>query len=262
MIDLSHTLASTGMSTWPGHPVFSSYNTESIPESRSNVTALSFGSHTGTHLDAPSHFMADGQSVDALDIGRLFGPAVVVDVRTKGPRERIAWDDMKKYEGEMREGVIVLICTGWSRFWGKENYGDHPFLDVDAARELVARGIRVIGLDALSPDEMKVGAAASDCGSGVHGVILGAGGAIAENLCRLDEVLHLAKPVVSLLPLKIGGCDGSPIRAVAFDVSESELQCDPLTLMRRTGDSGRAVLDWKTETELGHMYEPPTNSCP
>ncbi|KAF9222472.1 putative cyclase [Gyrodon lividus] len=217
IIDLSHTLTAIGlMSTWPGHPTFSATRTSSIPEQRSNVTALSFGSHTGTHIDAPSHFIGDGEAVDVFDLHRLFGRAVVVDVRKKGPRERITWDDVQKYEDKLGEGVIVLICTGWSRFWGYANYGDHPFLDVDVARKLVERGVRVIGVDALSPDEMKVGEEESE-DSGVHGVILGAGGAIAENLRGVEEVIGMEKPVVSLLPIKIGGCDGSPIRAIAFE---------------------------------------------
>ncbi|KIJ15607.1 hypothetical protein PAXINDRAFT_169057 [Paxillus involutus ATCC 200175] len=207
IIDLSHTLTTVGlMSTWPGHPTFSATQTSSIPEQRSNVTALSLGSHTGTHIDAPSHFMADGETIDEFDLRRLFGRAVVVDVTKKGHRERITWDD----------GVIVLICTGWSRFWGQTNYGDHPFLDVDVARKLVERGVRVIGVDALSPDEMKIGEEESE-DIGVHGVILGAGGAIAENLRGLEEVMGMERPVVSLLPIKIGGCDGSPIRAIAFE---------------------------------------------
>lgn len=204
------------MSTWPGHPTFAAVKTSSIPEQRSNVTALSFGSHMGTHIDAPSHFIAEGETIDAFDLNRLLGRAVVVDVRGKRPRESITWADMQKYEEKLCEGVIVLICTGWSQFWGQANYGDHPFLDVDAARKLMERGVRVIGLDSLSPDEMKVGE--EECeDSGVHGVVLGAGGAIAENLRGVEEVIGMERPVVSLLPIKIGGCDGSPIRAIAFE---------------------------------------------
>ncbi|KAF9237885.1 glycoside hydrolase family 31 protein [Melanogaster broomeanus] len=129
-------------------------------------------------------------------LSRLFGRAVVVDVRGKRPREMITWVDVQKYEDKLCEGVIVLICTGWSQFWGQTNYGDHPFLDVDVARKLVERGVRVIGLDALSPDEMKVGE--EECEDiGVHGVILGAGGAIAENLRRVEEVIGMERPVLS-----------------------------------------------------------------
>ena len=216
IIDLSHTLSTTGMSIWPGHPAFSSFK---LPTKRS-VTALSFGSHTGTHIDAPSHFIANGLAIDEVDLQRLFGRAVVVDVRGKGARERITWEDVKGYEEELREGVIVLICTGWSRYWGTATYGDHPFLDPDAARGLVARGVRVIGVDTFGPDEMKFGEdGVEEMAEGVsaHEVILGAGGLIAENLRGVEEVIGLERPIVSLLPVKIGGCDGAPIRAIAFE---------------------------------------------
>ncbi|KAF8552959.1 putative cyclase [Imleria badia] len=213
IIDLSQTLSTTGMSTWPGHPSFSSYKLQD----KRNVTALSFGSHTGTHLDAPSHFIANGLAIDELDLKQLFGRAVVVDVRGKGPRERIAWEDVRECEAKLGEGVIVLICTGWSRFWGTDAYRDHPFLDVEVARKLVERGVRVIGVDTLGPDEMRVGDAEVEEGVTAHEVILGAGGMIAENLRGVEEVIGLERPVVSLLPVKIGGCDGAPIRAIAFE---------------------------------------------
>lgn len=211
IIDLSHTLNATGMSTWPGHPTFSSHRVQD----KRNVTALAFGSHTGTHLDAPSHFIANGLTIDELNLGHLFGRAVVVDVRDKGAREAIAWEDVKGYEDKLGEGAIVLICTGWSRYWGTAKYGDHPFLDPDAARKLVERGVRVIGVDTLGPDEMRIGEEAE--GVSTHEVILGAGGAIAENLRGVEEVLGMDRPMVSLLPVKIGGCDGAPIRAMAFE---------------------------------------------
>lgn len=214
IIDLSHTLNGTGMSIWPGHPAFSSYKVQD----KRNVTALSFGSHTGTHLDAPSHFIPNGLAIDELDLKQLFGRGVVVDVRGKGPRERIGWEDVKGCEEKLGEGVIVLICTGWSRYWGTETYRDHPWLDSDAARKLVERGVRVIGVDTLGPDEMKIGEVEAEAeGISAHEVILGVGGMIAENLRGVEEVIGLEKPIVSLLPVKIGGCDGAPIRAIAFE---------------------------------------------
>jgi len=187
----------------------------SIPEHDANVTAISLGSHTGTHIDAPNHFIADGLSIDKYDLNKLMGRALVIDVRGKKARETITWEDMEKWEGEMHEGVIVLMCTGWSQYWGKDQYEEHPFIDLNAAKKLIERGVRVIGCDTLSPDEM--------CSptSEVHKVILRAGGAIAENLRGVEEVLGLKEPVVSLLPLKLDSCDGSPIRAIAWSAEEA-----------------------------------------
>lgn len=213
IIDLSHTLGPTGMTIWPGHPAFSSFKLQT----KRSVTVLSFGSHTGTHIDAPSHFIADGLAIDEVDLQRLFGRAVVVDVRGKGARERITWEDVKGCEDKLGEGVIVLLCTGWSRYWGTDTYREHPFLDPDAARRLVERGVRVIGVDTLGPDEMKLDGEEEAEGVSAHEVILGAGGLIAENLRGVEEVIGMERPIVSLLPIKIGGCDGAPIRAIAFE---------------------------------------------
>lgn len=181
-----------------------------IQEHQKNVTAISLGSHTGTHIDAPNHFIADGLSIDKYDLNKLMGRALVIDVRGKKARELITWEDMKRWEEEMKDGVIVLICTGWSQYWGKDHYEEHPFIDLNAAKKLMETGVRVVGCDTLSPDDM--------CSptSEVHKVILGAGGAIAENLRGIEEVLELEDPVVSLLPLKLDDCDGSPIRAIAW----------------------------------------------
>ncbi|KAG0702929.1 putative cyclase [Suillus ampliporus] len=194
MIDLTHTLTTSTeapMSIWPGHPTLEMRKVASIPEQNANVTAISLGSHTGTHIDAPNHFIADGLTVDKYDLNKLIGRALVID-------------------GELHEGVIVLICTGWSQYWGKENYGQHPFVDVNAAEKLMEKGVRVVGCDTLSPDDICSPA------SQVHKVILGAGGVIAENLRGIEEVLGLKDPFVSLLPLKLDNCDGSPIRAIAW----------------------------------------------
>ncbi|OAX35970.1 putative cyclase [Rhizopogon vinicolor AM-OR11-026] len=218
MIDLTHTLTTSTeapMSIWPGHPRLQMNKIASIPEHDANVTAISLGSHTGTHIDAPNHFIADGLSIDKYDLNKLMGRALVIDVRGKKARETITWEDMEKWEGEMHEGVIVLMCTGWSQYWGKDQYEEHPFIDLNAAKKLIERGVRVIGCDTLSPDEM--------CSptSEVHKVILRAGGAIAENLRGVEEVLGLKEPVVSLLPLKLDSCDGSPIRAIAWSAGEA-----------------------------------------
>ena len=97
-------------------------------------------------------------------------------------------------------------------------YRDRPYLDAEAAKRLLALGVRVIGLDTLSPDEVTPQREGAD----VHRAVLGNGGIIVENLARLDALVdsgwkHIT---VSLLPLNLGGCDGSPLRAVAWEGTE------------------------------------------
>jgi kynurenine formamidase len=137
-----------------------------------------------------------------------------------GERERIGWDELKEWEGEMKEGVAVLLYTGWSEHWCTPKYYNHPFLDRGAAERIMGTGVRVIGVDTLSPDETHEDHE-NDFGLadfGVHEVVLGAGGVIVENLSNLGEVaMGRGRGFVgSFVPLSIGGCDGSPIRAFAW----------------------------------------------
>ena len=102
---------------------------------------------------------------------------------------------------------IVIIDTGWARWFGQEHRLRHPALAPSAARELVSRGMRVLAVDTLSPDP--TGGDASP----VHDEVLGADRLIVENLRGLEGLP--GRLVVGFFPLKLGG-DGAPIRAVAF----------------------------------------------
>jgi kynurenine formamidase len=79
-----------------------------------NVLALELGSHTGTHVDAPYHFEADGERLEDLDLGRFLGPAVIADVTGHGDREPIGWDALSPHAERMRPGTILVLRTGWS----------------------------------------------------------------------------------------------------------------------------------------------------
>ena len=170
------------------------------------VTHLHLGSHSGTHLDAPSHVVEDGATVDALPLHLLVGPAVVVDLRDLGPREPVGWERLVAHA---RPGRMLVLHTGWDRSWGTVAYEDHPYLSAEAAWELVDAGVRVVGIDALSIDE--TGGEAFPA----HEALLGAGGAVVENLRNLAALDH-PEPVLSVLPLPLRGVDGSPVRAVGL----------------------------------------------
>ncbi|THH23081.1 hypothetical protein EUX98_g8098 [Antrodiella citrinella] len=182
------------------------------------------GSHLGTHLDAPYRFHRDGQPAGALPLplSTFVGPAIVVNVTNKAPHTRIMWKDVSSYEQRFRDGAkrkaIVLIRTGWSEYWDTQKYFDHPFLDTEVAQRILATGITVIGIDALSPDESvspeREGSQWSQRDYGVHRTVLGSGHVIAENLTNLDAIQE-GEWSVSLVPFKLTGGDGSPIRAFA-----------------------------------------------
>jgi len=217
IIDLTHPLISSKVPACNGHPKYATHCLSNVARGDpATFHSLSLGTHTGTHIDAPYHFLENGITVDKLDLSLLTAaPAVVVDLRGKGARERITWEDLAEHENRLGEGVVLLLCTGWSKHWCQPDYPEHPYLDAEAARKIIASGVKVIGADTMSPDEITEN---GDTGL-VHKIILGNGGAIVENMNGLERLLDKDLSVnlrVSLLPLKLTDCDGSPIRAVAW----------------------------------------------
>jgi len=179
---------------------------------------ISMGTHTGTHIDAPCHFTPGGQSIDQIPLDVLHGPALVVDLTHKRAKELITWkEDLSPYASQMHPGVIVLLHTGWPRYWAKSPvYFDHPFVDPPAATEMLNRGVLVLGMDIPSPDET------GQPGHPLHQIFLGAGGCLVENMTNLDKLGGMKPPMVHLAPINIVRSDGAPVRAVAWDESGSQ----------------------------------------
>ena len=216
IVDLSHPVEE-GMPVYPGDPEVRIRPATTIDEHGYAVLHVRMGSQSGTHVDAPYHFLADGARIDEVPLDRFLGPAVIADVRGKRAREPITWADLAPVEGRLAPGRMLLLHTGWDAHWGTEAYLGHPFLDGEAAERVVAAGVRTVGLDALSLDETVLDGEPAG-GFAAHLAVLGAGGVIVENLRGLERV-RSAEPVVSVLPLRLTGADGAPVRAVAFDVA-------------------------------------------
>lgn len=219
LYDLTHPLNSKTQ-VYPGDPPYTAQRLTTITTNGYEIHNLSLCSHTGTHVDAPSHFISGGLTIDQIPLTQLVGPAVLVDVSKSGniqPKQKITWSDFEPYESELKHGVIVLIYSGWYEKWGTNEYFDHPYLTRDAAEGLIAHGVRVVGVDTLNPDETVLKGQVEN-GFGFHEVILGSGGIIAENLTNLKPLIGLPGLHVSLLPLKLEGIDGSPVRAIAWQM--------------------------------------------
>jgi len=183
--------------------------------------------HGGTHLDAPIHFAEGRWTADQVPLDRLVGPAVVVDLTAKADRDRDALvlpADLAAFEagGRIPDGAIVLIHTGWDRYWtdharylGSATPGDvahlhFPGLGGEAAAWLTtARHVRAVGIDTASIDR----GASHDFRA--HRALTNANVPIFENLTGL-EMLPPRGAVFLGLPMKIGGGSGAPLRAVAL----------------------------------------------
>jgi kynurenine formamidase len=190
--------------------------------------ALSTPEHGGTHLDAPIHFAEGKQTAESIPLDRLVARAVVIDVSAKAGADRdylATPDDIAAFErehGQIAEGTIVLLRTGWSRHWGdRQSYlGDStpgdasklhfPSFGPDAARLLVEeRRVAALGVDVASID------AGASTDFMVHRIAAAANVPGFENLTNLDR-LPATGALVIALPMKIEGGSGGPLRAIAM----------------------------------------------
>lgn len=204
--DLTHPLI-TGMPVYPGDPEVEIDEVFTILADGCSVRSLQLGSHSGTHVDAPAHVIAGGRTIDQVAPGELMGDAVVAQLPDLAPGQLIDEEMLGEALRSRPENLpsIVLLATGWDRFWGTADYLRHPVVTEDAASALVEAGVQVLGADTASPD----GAASLVA----HEVLLGADCLIIENLRGLTDLLR--KVEFTALPLSITGGDGAPIRAVA-----------------------------------------------
>ena len=236
IVDLTHTLKSDIHIT-PEDPTFSAKPAIQFPKGDGcRVHALRLGTHTGTHLDAPHHFYKAGKKIDKVPLEWLVGRPLVIDISSLvngTDRFRVEWEHLAEYEEEIRKAgqgdKILLIRTGWDTWfsWTRtQTYLHHPYFTGDVAAKLVEHGIRIFGVDTLSPDrtclEPVWGEDTERYGDdpwALHHAILGSGGLIVENLANLQEIIEEAPGkewIVHFIPLKLGGLDGSPIRAYAM----------------------------------------------
>ncbi|EMA07521.1 cyclase family protein [Haloferax denitrificans] len=219
VIDLSQTLEE-GMPVVPtharyGHTLYESYE-------RGDVAChyrLTLGEHTGTHMDAPLHFIAEGDAhydIASIELGKLIGRAATIDVADIERNTTVPVERIKQWEaehGDLREGDRVLFRFNWDRHWapgsaGTQYMADWPGLSGEAAEYLTDTGVALVGCDTAAID------VAHDESFPAHYELLGNETYIVENLTALD-----ALPPFSLLitlPLKIEDGSGSPIRAVAI----------------------------------------------
>jgi arylformamidase len=210
-IDVSVTLRD-GMVRWPDNPPVRITRTQSMDGGDDcNVTALSLGVHSGTHMDAPLHFLRKGRGIDAMPLPVSVGPARVIAIRN---RESIKPDELREHR--IRRGERILFKTRNSpRCWRSKTFlKDFVFLSEEGARWLAARQVCTVGIDYLS-----IAGFYSDSAA-IHTTLLKAGIWIIEGL-NLSKVQPGTYDLVCL-PIKIAGGDGAPARALLRPVGNSK----------------------------------------
>jgi arylformamidase len=201
--DISLPIKSGGV-VYPGNPEIRIEPQQAISQGgSSNVSSLAFGSHTGTHVDAPKHFFDSGAGVDALSLDVLMGPAMLIavddDVKAVGAEQL----QLHELAGHSR----VLIKTRNSSFIRDGEFvRDYTFLAPEGAEYLVSLGVKLVGVDYFSVEQFHSGHHRT------HRILLERGVIIVEGL-------DLSGPPIGpyelrVLPLRLTGLDGAPARAV------------------------------------------------
>jgi arylformamidase len=204
IIDISFRLGET-LTVWPGDTPVSVTHIQEVGEtSRSTVSKLVLSSHAGTHMDAPSHFIADGRHIDAVDLSVLIGPCTVVHTDADAVTDTVL-RQLSIPEGARR---LLIKTQNGRRFSGTEPFfTDYVGVTTSGANWLVSHGVRLLGIDYLS-------AAAYDDIQAVHHILLRNEVVLLETL-DLREVEPGDYHLVAL-PLKLKETDGSPVRAVLY----------------------------------------------
>lgn len=176
---------------------------------------ITMGTHTGTHMDAPRHFIPGGETVDNIPLDQLVGPATVLDFSGTPDFKEVGLAELKaKING--RPLVRLIIRFDWDLQLNKLRYfSDHPFFSEEACEWLVASGCKVMALDTPQPDNPKNGRGC-DKDAPNHKILLGAGVIIVEYLVNIREIksdqVHLV-----VAPLKVKSGDGAPVRCFVVE---------------------------------------------
>ena len=211
ILDLTLTV-SDNIPTFPGSPTPSFIPWENINDDGYNLELLFLSTHTGTHLDAPYHFLEKGAKIHEISVKRLVCNTVLIKLRKKSG-EMIKKIDIEKFEkihGKIAMSSSVIFWTGWQKNLLKNFYfTKNPGLSVSAANYLVSKKINLVGTDAPSID------LGSDSKFSVHHILAKNNILIVENLANLDKINSDSFHLV-IAPLKLKNATGSPVRALAF----------------------------------------------
>ena len=208
ILDLTREI-STDTKVFPGSPLpkFITWNKMEIHNYHSEVVFMS--THTGTHMDAPSHFVTGVLSIDQIPVNRFISRAILVKI-SKTSDELITAGEIEASKIKILEGNSVVFSTSWENEVDNDYYFNHsPGLSEDAAEYLIDKRVNAVCIDSPSIDR------GSDINFPVHKLLLSKDILIVENLCNLSKIDNQNFTLI-MTPLKLSGASGSPIRAIAI----------------------------------------------
>jgi len=196
------------MPVYPGLPRPSFAPIANVDEDGYAMSEYRLLNHIGTHVDAPCHQIAGGDTLDDLPLERLVTDGLTIDVSHRNPGA-LGLAELEPHLAKIRMGDIVFLHSGNARNWGTDAYWTGwSYPDAGAARALIERGISGVGFDGPSADPVDTTTFE------LHRVWLGAGRIIIENATNLDQLPERAQIVVA--PLKVRDANGGPARIFAL----------------------------------------------
>jgi len=204
------------MPIYPGNPVPKFESVLSLEKNGVNVSRVSLGTHTGTHVDSQNHFILNGVRIEDEPLTKFIGEAVVLDFSKKLIGDGIDGNDLETFTSFVHPDDIVLLFTGVSNYWN-ENYIDNvgsrfTYLEPTAADWIVNHKIKSVGIDTFSVEKYGSSQALT------HKKLLSSGVGIIENLNSNLKKFLGKRVFLVCLPLALKGLDASPARAVIFDI--------------------------------------------
>jgi kynurenine formamidase len=201
VIDLSQTMIGQ-MQVYPGDQPPVLIQTHSLTNDHYTNHKLTTGMHAGTHIDGPWHMVGDRFFLSNMPSGHFIGKGCVIDIRNE-----TVFNDCQKVKEIIQDCSIVLFYTGYGELFGSEKYlSDYPVIANEVAEVMVNLGVKMMGIDAFSPDNAPYP---------VHKTLLGNNVLIAENLVNLHLLINEPHFEVIALPLKIEA-DSAPARIIAI----------------------------------------------
>ena len=210
-IDLTLTI-SQSIPNFPGSPKPQFISWSTIKEDGYNLELLFLSSHTGTHLDAPYHFVKNGAKIHQISVKRLIGIAILAKI-PKEKNNAITKSDIISFE--KRNGNIsiyssIVFFTNWQKNLNKDFYfHSNPGLSESAAKYLASKKINLVGIDSPSID------LGEDKNFTAHKILAKNIILIVENLSNLNKIKSKNFELI-ILPLKLKDATGSPVRAIAI----------------------------------------------
>jgi arylformamidase len=203
-IDVSLTLKSD-MLHWPGDPAVLIERIRDMDKTDTvNLSKITMGAHSGTHIDAPAHFINGERGTDNIPVASMIGPTRVIDIAAPGSVTR---SELERHRIRRGERILLKTLNSEKKLLHRKAFIDKfVYVEADAADYIVARGVRTIGLDYLS-----IGGYKKD-GRYVHMQLLGAGILIIEGLDLSD--VPAGRYDMICLPIKIFNGDGAPARVL------------------------------------------------